>query len=236
MNALIIDDEPLPAKYLQELLAQNCPEVKSVKIINDPIVGLELVKNEVFDIIFLDVEMPKMTGIEFMKHASILEETSVIYTTAYEEYALDAYKVDALYYLVKPIDPDELKRAIGKVIKFQNSIIKANSEEITDTRIKLFDGEVYRVIDHHEIIRLEADGSYTKVILINESLLVTKRLGEIIKELKSGHFIRCHNSHVVNIEKIKSINKSKSSIILNEGTEIPYSNANRKEVFKLIKG
>ena len=233
MRILIIDDEPLPAKYLKELLVQHCSDVDSITILNNPLEGIEYLKKNDFDLIFLDVEMPKMNGIEFVKHARVKDSTSIVYTTAYENYALDAFKVNAVHYLVKPIEVDELLTAIDKVKKFQG-FNKKDSESVNYS-INLYDGDKYRLLEYEDIFWLKADGSYTKVYLVSESFLVTKRIGELEKELLAEGFMRCHNSHLINKNKIRGINKAKFTLILENGVEIPYSNSKRKEVYRLFE-
>lgn len=232
MNILIIDDEPLPAKYLEELINQNYSRVTICKILNDPIEALEYVRDNKFDLIFLDVEMPKMTGIEFVKHASLDYSTSVVFTTAYENYALDAFRSNAIHYMVKPIEIEELMIAIQKTEDYLK-IIKPPEEKKKEC-LTVFDGDDYRVLSYDEIIRLQADGSYTKVFLKGEYVLVTKRLGEVFKDLSESDFVRCHKSHVVNLSKIQSVNRSENSIKLKDGSEVPFSNSNRKKMLEIV--
>ncbi|KAA3647537.1 MAG: DNA-binding response regulator [Bacteroidetes bacterium] len=233
MKALILDDEPLPAKYLRELVIQHCKLVSTCIIMNDPVAALEYLKENHCDLIFLDVEMPKMTGLNFLENAEIDEDTAVVFTTAYKTYALEAFKVNAIHYLVKPINLAELLIAVNKVFEYlkAKNILKQSKND--QSYLTVFDGERYRVLAYSNILSLHASGSYTKIVLSNEKdILLTKRLGSIFKELDNEKFIRCHKSHGVNISKIKIINKSESNIQLINGSIVPFSNSNRKVVIE----
>jgi two-component system LytT family response regulator len=236
MKALIIDDEPLPAKYLKELINSNCREVLSCEIITNPVLALEIIKEHDYDVIFLDVEMPKMTGIEFLKHAKLGSNTSVVFITAHENYAIEAFKSNAVHYILKPVDLEELKVATSKVKKYRE-LVKESEKSKQKGSITLFDGTDYRLIEFDSLIRIEASGSYSKVVLDNDShILVSKRLGSIQKELDQEVFFRCHNSHLVNSKKIEKISKTSSTINLINGELIPLSSSYKSELNRRIKG
>ena len=118
MKALIIDDEPMPGKHLQGLIEEHCFEIEHTHVIDSPLVALDHLKENEYDIIFLDVEMPHINGFELLKKVRIPAKTQVIFTTAYSQYALDAFKVNAAHYLLKMVKKDDLIEAVRKACFF----------------------------------------------------------------------------------------------------------------------
>lgn len=229
MRALILDDEPMPAKHLQELIKQTCFEIKETMISNSPLDAMELLGKEDFDILFLDVEMPEMSGVEFLKRIQLPKNCSIIFTTAYSEYAVEAFQLNATHYLMKPAVEEELIKAVRKV-----SLGKMEAKK-DDSKLSIYDGEEYLILDKNDIIRLEGDGSYTKVIMINRTILASKRMGYFEKKLNQDQFFRCHNSHVVNVNEIKKLGKSKSNyLVMSNEDVIPISSSKKGAIENIL--
>ncbi len=234
MKAIILDDEPMPAKQLDQLIKKYCFEIKETKLFNVASKAIEHLKDNAYDILFLDVEMPEMDGFQFLEKAEIPLHTKVIFTTAYSEYAIDAFKANALHYLLKPIVKEDL---ISAVRKASDSIMTA-TEKAPETKglIAIYDGENYLLIKVEEIIRFEADGSYTVVFLKDgRKLLSSKRLGRYEAQLDRENFVRCHNSHLVNINYIEKINKGRTGFLTLKNQEIiPVSVSKKDEVGRFL--
>ena len=228
MKALIVDDEPMPAKYLQELINQNCFEIDSTKLAISAEEGIKYLKNESVDILFLDVEMNTMTGFDLLKKVNIDSATKIIFTTAYSEYAVDAFRAGALDYLVKPIQKDELISAVRKVSKAK--ILNKRNE--SKKSIFVYLDEEYINLKVDEIIRFEADGSYTKIVCTTNTQLSSKPLGFYEAEMLELGFIRCHNSHLINVEYIAKIGKGKSFYLELSNEDIIPVSASKKDALK----
>lgn len=233
MRALILDDESLPGKHLEKMLEKHCFEVTYIKVFISASKAIKHLENEEYDIIFLDVEMPEMNGFEFLNHANIPHNTEIIFTTAYSQYALDAFKVNALHYILKPIQEEELIMAVRKVMHARDS--EKSGDKIRRV-VSVFDGKEYRIIQVKEIIRLQADKGYTKFILTkNRKILTSKRLGYYEDKFLSLSFCRCHNSHFINIEHLESISKGRNIYVtLSNDDIVPVSSSHKAELYEII--
>lgn len=231
MRALIIDDEPMPAKHLREMIKQYCFEISEVELELSPQKAIKLVEESAYDIIFLDVEMPEMDGINFLKKVQLSSTTSVIFTTAYSEYALDAFKANATHYIMKPVEKEELVLAVRKAMfKSKKKETSSSSSSLT-----IFDGEEYLIVNTRDIISLEADGSYTKFTLTNKKILASKRIGFYEDKLPEEQFIRCHNSYIVNLYQIEKLGKIKSNyLVMKNGDTIPISAAKKSSIQRIL--
>lgn len=225
MRALIIDDEPMPAKHLREMIKQYCFEIDTVNIIQSPLEALDHLQVNEYDIVFLDVEMPEMNGVDFLQKVNLPRATSVIFSTAYSEYAIDAFKANATHYIMKPVEEAELVLALRKVVE------KRSRPKVTPETISVFDGKEYSILNQKDILYLKADGSYTKFVLHDQEVLASKRLGFFEEKLNDKQFVRCHNSYVVNILNIDKLGKQKSPyIIMKNGETLPVSASKRGEL------
>lgn len=231
MRALIIDDEPMPAKHLREMIKQHCFEISEVELELSPKIAIQLVEENLYDIIFLDVEMPEMDGITFLKQVQLPSSTSVIFTTAYSEYALDAFKANATHYIMKPVEKEELVLAVRKAMHKS----KKKEKSSATTNLTVFDGDEYLIVNTQDIISLEADGSYTKFTLMNKKILASKRIGFYEDKLPSELFLRCHNSYVVNLNQIGKLGKNKSNyLVMKNGDTVPISTTKKASIQKIL--
>lgn len=232
MKAIIIDDEPMPAKHLKKLAEQHCFEISSIRIENSPIKALEILKEEYFDIIFLDVEMPELNGFELLQEANLSSRSKVIFTTAYSQYAIKAFETDAVSYLLKMISKDELILAVRRVLK---SRLKQRSSPDYKV-VSVYYNDEYNLLNENEIIRLEAKKGYTFFITESKKILSSKGIGFYEKKLDNISFYRCHNSHIVNINKIKKISKGKSGYIeLSNKDVVPIATSKREALNEIFQ-
>ena len=233
MKALIIDDEPMPAKHLREMIKHHCFEIGLTEIIHSPITAMKHLSENEYDILFLDVEMPEMSGVEFLKQIQLPQKTAVIFTTAYSEYALDAFKANAIHYIMKPVEETELIKAVRKTL-LKNQEGNSNGSDSFNT-ITVYDGEEYLIVKTADIIRLEADGSYTKIVLKEKNVLTSKRLGFYEEKLGLKKFMRCHNSHLINIAEVAKMGKGKGPyLIMSNNDMLPISNSKKQEIEKIL--
>jgi two-component system LytT family response regulator len=238
LQAILVDDE---SKALESLLWELSKFHKDITVLNtftNPNEAIDFIKHHHVDCVFLDIEMPTMDGFQFLNHLES-QELAIVFTTAYNEYALRALKKEALDYLLKPIDSDDLKQAILKIKKSKGAQnlsaakleqILSNYNSTTTKKIKLnTDGKLI-FLDKADILFVESEGNYSTLHLANsKQLVLTKKLKEVSQVLPTSHFFRIHNSYIVNLGKIKEFIKSENYIILESNHKIPISRQRKAE-------
>jgi len=245
IKALIIDDEPSAVKTLTLLLSHYVPEIGELKSTNDPHDGLRLLKNYKPDLLFLDIQMPLMTGFGLLKQLPEIN-FNIIFTTAHDQYAIEAIRFSALDYLMKPIDGDELQLAIKRYMNkvstaannkplynnFLHNIHAANRKEF---KLALPTTQGTFFYNPEEIIRLEGESNYTKFYFTgNKTLLTSKTLKEYEEILSNHGFIRIHKSHIIN--KIHVVNYSGDGILtLIDNSRVEISRRRREDVTEQLK-
>ncbi|MBN2612365.1 MAG: response regulator transcription factor [Bacteroidales bacterium] len=244
LKAVIVDDDPKVVGVISSLIGQGHPEVEIVATAGDIVSGLNAIAVSGPDIVFLDINLPDGTGFDLLKK---LDEITfkIIFVTAYEAYALQAIKVCALDYLLKPVDPDELSNAVkkaGEIIRKEDEQLKVNAllenfdEKKTLKRIVLHTSDCLHYVNISEIIRCEADNNYTTFYLTNgKKILVSKTLKEYAELLKNSGFIRVHQSHLVNTVFIEKYIKTEGGYLqLKDHTNIPVSLNRKQEVLNIL--
>lgn len=229
MNALIVDDEHKASEILDMLIRVHVPEILQSRIASSGTEATALLESFKPNLVFLDIRMPVQNGFEWL--ASLTERPfDVIFTTAYDQYAIKAIRYSAFDYLVKPVDPEDLRNAmdrfkaqlIGHHDRYDNLLFNVNQPDTSNLRLTVATTEGIFYIDHDDIIRCEADGNYTHFYLKEEGHILTSRsLGHYSTILPEDRFIRCHKSHLVNIDQIASISDKK--IQLKDGTDVEIS-------------
>ncbi len=239
MTAIIIDDEFIQSDYLQTKLNQYCPSVEILASFQNPVVALKYLQKNSIDLIFLDIEMPEMTGFEFIEIVGVKKIPNIIFTTAHSNYAVNAFRVNAIDYLLKPIDKDELINAVEKIDlkdfegreKRITSIIKSRLDD-NETRLVLTEGKSHTFVSLKEIIRIEGSGSYSDFFMTDGSKITTsKRLNFYWKKLENLTFIRPHQSHIVNIDHILKYDKTDGDgLLLSNKEYVPISTRLKQEI------
>lgn len=240
-KTVIIDDEKNSVEALEKLLEIYFPQLKVIESFTDPRLALEYVLANPPDLIFLDIQMPHLTGIDFIKKIP-LDKSHVIFTTAYDQYAIDAIKLSAIDYLLKPIDTSDLKKSIDKIDQvnnLENNIQKLEhliSEYNKPTKkklvIQLQNKTLFLTIK--DILYLEADSNYTSIHMIDGSKHLTSKTIKYFQEkLENYNFFRPHQSFLINVIHIIEYDKTENNIILLDKKEIPVSK-NKKENLSLL--
>ncbi|WP_339607398.1 LytTR family transcriptional regulator DNA-binding domain-containing protein [uncultured Roseivirga sp.] len=205
MKALIIDDERLARKELTNLL-QEYPEIDIVGEAVNAEDALEKINSLKPDLLFLDIQMPEKTGFELLESLDNVPE--VIFTTAYDEYALKAFDFNALDYLLKPIEPDRLKDALNKLFK------RVQPEEVGETedkklgpndRVFVKDGDKCWFVKLENIRLFESDGNYIKIYFDNFKPMIHKSLNALDERLDDRSFFRASRKHIINLTWVESI-------------------------------
>lgn len=241
INAVIIEDEKKSMEVLQALVSANCPDVNIVGVADSVSTGVELVKKASPKLIFLDIEMADGSGFDLLERVGS-NNYDVIFTTASDAHALKAIKFSAIDYLLKPIDGDELKAAVDKLkerkpsdaslenLRFLLQNFKQPSQQYS--KITLPTGNAYEIVNVKDIIRCEADGSYTTFFLENKKkLLVSASLKHYEDLLPEEDFIRVHHHHLINMSHVVRYLKTDGGYaVMSDGTQIEISRR-KKEAF-----
>jgi len=241
IKTAIIDDMDMARATLKADLAEYCPEIDIIAEANSVVTGLKLLKKTELDLLFLDIELDDGIGFDILE---LLEDYSfkVIFTTASDEYAIQAFQVSAVDYLLKPIDPILLQAAVKKINniapykKEQISILKDQLTQDSSKKIVLHTQEKIVSVDIDQIIRLESEGNYTYFFFTDGTkLLITRTLKEFEKILSHHKFIRTHQSHLVNPNQVKEFTKTEGGyLLMNDGSRVSVSVRKRTEVLKFL--
>jgi len=247
--AVIIDDENNSRISLAGDIKNHCPEVNIVAEADSVSTGIEVIKKWNPDVVFLDVIMADGTGFDLVerlaKEKGGIEAIGfkIIFTTAYDRYAINAIKFSALDYLLKPVEPDELKAAVNRVpVQKTDSknldVLIDNLKQLNKTNKKIVlntTGNIY-VYNVSDIIRCKSDRNYTTFFLKDgKSLLVSKTLKEYEEMLKDFDFIRVHHSHLINVNYlIKYVKSQGGHIIMSDDANIPVAQRRKEEILKIL--
>ncbi len=211
-NCLIIDDEQLARKLLEEFVSK-IPRLELKGMCKDPLEAMEIMQREQIDILFLDIQMPELTGVEFLK--TLQSKPAVIFTTAYSEYALEGYQLDVIDYLVKPFPFDRFVKAVNKATEFldlkRNARAGSADPANSDFIFLHADHKIYKVkLDDIEYI--EGLKEYVSYFTKNKRIIVLQSLKSIEESLPANKFIRVHRSYIVPIDKIKTLDGNQVQI------------------------
>lgn len=246
LKAIIIDDERTSRETLFGLLKRYCPQVEVVAEAYNLESGKEILKAYNADVVFLDIQMPDGSGFKLLEEIEEIK-FEVVFTTAFDQYAIKAIKYSALDYLLKPIVPEDLMSAVAKLEKRINVNPGTSSQETIKTlidnirspqmkKIVLSTSKGMHVIEIENIIRCESEDYYTRFFLKDgKMIMVSKTLKENEEMLGENDFIRPHKSHLVNINHIKGFLKEDGgSLLMNDGSIIPVSRRKREKVIDLL--
>ncbi len=246
MRIAIIDDELHCVKSLELHINSLFPKSEIVYKTTKPKEAIGVLANLKIDILFLDVEMPSINGFELLEQFKSLP-FSIIFTTAYSQYAVQAFKAQAINYLLKPIDEDELKEAIDA---WQTNYNKdKNSEEINrllkhlkkegllESKITIPISDGYEFVDVKEILYCQSQNNYTYIFLQNgEKVLISKTLKSVEQTLKRFYFLRTHQSYLVNPNFMKKFMRSEGGyLIMSDNKQIPVSIAKRDLIIGIFE-
>ncbi|MBC7913092.1 MAG: response regulator transcription factor [Pyrinomonadaceae bacterium] len=234
IRCLVVDDEPLALDILTDYI-DKVPFLKLVSATTSAFDALAIAQNQEIDLIFLDVQMPELTGIQFLK--IINGKCNVILTTAYSQYALDGYELDVADYLLKPIAFDRFYKS---VLKVQNSLqpitAQANTGKLIDNTINPF---IFVKTEHRiqkiyldDILYIEGLKDYISIFTKTERVITLQHMKKMEEILPSGRFIRVHKSYIVSLDKIESIERSRIQIC---DKTIPIGDTYRDSFFKMIE-
>lgn len=247
INCAIVEDEPSSAERLTRLLEKNhSSEIQIRKWLKTAGEATDFLKSQPVDLVFFDVEIGQVSAFEILEKLGSVG-FKIIFTTAHQGYALKAIKHSALDYLLKPIDAEELKEAVDKVLRIEGKdrsntqiqvLVDFLKTQKSPSRIALptLLGTEYVSVD--EIIRCKADVNYTHVFLKNSrKITLAKTLKDIEGLLVQHGFFRTHNSHLVNLSEVRFYNKGKGGfLILKDGSEVEVASRRKEELLRALAG
>ncbi|HNY01284.1 MAG TPA: LytTR family DNA-binding domain-containing protein [Bacteroidales bacterium] len=226
IHTLLVDDEPEAIELLLALL-KRFPEVVITGTANDPDVGLRLIETQRPDLVFLDIRMPRRSGLEMVKGLQgLANPPAVIFVTAYDEYAIHAFKVAAFDYLLKPVDPDTLAETIRRfsatrsASEFRDKVDHLIRHLHQDDRIRVNTRTGYILADPAEILYIQADGNYSTIhFSLSHQEYVTLSLGRLAEMMPEGHFIRISRSVLINRKWLYRVDRKKKTCELSRNGE-----------------
>ncbi len=244
IQALIIDDEHSAIESLTWEIENFCNNIKIVDTFTNPREAISAINYLKPDCVFLDIEMPEMDGFQLLQKLEY-RDFDLIITTAYDDYAFKAFKESAVDYLLKPVDTDDLIRAVSK-IKYNKAhhklgeelkkILSAESDERVLNKIALpLSGKIV-FVESNDIIYCKADGNYTEIFLKNNKKeMLSKKIKAVQELFNNPLFCRVHNSYLVNIQYISELIKNEGQyVILKNGEQIPVARSKKELLFKKL--
>lgn len=246
LKAILIDDELSSLQNLQQKLREFCPDVEVIATTQKPEEAILLIRQHRPDVIFLDIEMPRMNGFRMLDELGEFD-FDIIFTTAYNHYAVDAIRISAFDYLMKPIAIKDLQHAVERLAKHRQlntkdklDVLKQSlgSSRSQEEKIAIPTTDGLEFIPIHTILHIESSSNYSKLYLQNgKSLLVTKLLKDFEDMLLPYRFYRIHNSHLINLQYIEKYIKGEGGQVrLTNGTLLDVSRRKKEEFLKLIAG
>lgn len=196
LKCLIVDDEPLSQEVIRDFVNAS-PELNLVAVCSDAMEAGKIMKSENIDLLFLDINMPRLSGIGFIK--SLKEPPLFVFITAYPEYALEGFDVDAVDYLLKPVSFERFRIAVNRVL---DRMVTKDSVEPQVQHIMVWSNKKKYRINFDEILFLEAQGDYVRFVLKDKSLMIHGTLKDFIAHIPEQYFVRIHKSYVISISKV----------------------------------
>jgi two-component system LytT family response regulator len=244
LKAVIIDDEAKARRVLESFIVEYCPQLSIVGIAPDVVQGVKLIQKENPDIVFLDIEMPGYNGFQLLEFFDEIN-FELIFVTAYSEFALKAFQVSAVDYLLKPVQIEQLTKAVERAEKIRgNSLIKKRletlkenlaSQKIKKIVVPVSEGSLF--IDINDITHLKAEGSYVNIFLKDgNKILVSKNIKDYENQLTNEEgFFRTHRSFLVNSKYVKSISADGSETSVNNQYSISIARERKQEFMLFLK-
>lgn len=233
LKAIAIDDEPLAL----EILSRHCkkiPAVELVKTFQNPMLGVSYLQDKHIDLMFVDIQMPDLNGLQLLK--SLSDPPQVIFTTAYSDYAVDSYELNAVDYVLKPISFERLLKAVNKALEIRKGQIallekEEGGEEKKDFLFVKSDTRFFKIF-YRDILFVEGMRDYVAIHTAQQRVLTLTSMTNMVKRLPSDMFMRIHKSYIIGLQHISLIQQNR--VTINE-KEIPISNSYKDELSRYIE-
>ena len=247
IRTVLVDDEIDSIRVLQKLLESFCPQVAIVGTANGVETALQVIRETGPDLVFLDIEMAQGNAFDLLNQLQPLS-FQFIFVTAFDDYAIRAFKYSAVDYLLKPVDIDDLRSAISRVQerplekdltqKMRTLLEHMGSLQMSQQKMAIPTITGLMFVPVQEILRFEAKGNYTTIVMANnDTILATKTIKDYEEALPEAIFYRIHNSHIINLSRIKEYQKGRGgAVVMEDGTVIEVASRRREEFLrKLLK-
>lgn len=229
ISCFIIDDEPLALEVLESHIA-NVEDLQIMGKFDNAISAFQALQKTPVDLLFLDVQMPKLSGINFLK--SLVNPPIVILTTAYREYAIAGYELDVTDYLLKPISFERFMQAVAKVYKQKSAPVQPIGSDAADSYLWIqAAGKTIRILIN-EILFIESQRDYARIVTETRTITVHEKISDLEEKLRHKHFLRIHRSFLISINKIESWSAAEVSI---QEHTLPIGRTYCSEVLKVLK-
>jgi two-component system, LytTR family, response regulator len=245
LRTVIIDDESHVRETLQHMLRKFCPQVNLVGEAKSVAAGIREIREKAPELVFLDIKMDDGTGFDLLNQIGNID-FKIIFITAYEQYAIQAFGFSAIDYILKPVNPEKLADAVEKAEKLvQSSFIiqldtlrkNLNTPENKDRKIILRTMENIYLLDVQDIIHCESDGSYTIFDTMEEGRITVSKSIKGYDDLLSGSgFLRVHRSHLINLKHVRRFSRQDGgTVVMKKGIEVPASTRGRERLMELFE-
>lgn len=229
VKCLLVDDEPLAIKLIENHISK-IDSLEVVATCNNALKAFEILSNQDIDLMFLDIKMPNITGIDFLK--TIKNPPKTIFTTAYRDYAIESYDLEVVDYLLKPITFERFLKSMDRFLRLKNEAIKPEKTINRDNFLLLKSGNKHHKIYIDDIFFIESLKDYIKVHIKNGKHIVTKyKIRDIEEELKNRQFLRIHRSYIINTSKISAFTINDIEV---NSVEIPIGVSYRENVITFL--
>lgn len=245
IRTLIIEDEKNALELLSSIVHEYCPELKLIGSAASLTEGRQLINKLHPDLVFLDIQLGDDTGFQLLDDL-IYTDFKLVITTAYDQYALEGFKHEAVDYVLKPYSPKRIVSAVNRVRKYHHdeevfkkltSLIQPEVPRPEKGKLSIATSEGIHLLEFNDILRLKAHKAYCEILLKNdEKLLVSRSMGELEKELPEHKFFRVHSGHVVHIDHVKQIsNKEGGYVLMTDGAQVPLARRRKQEFMSAIQ-
>lgn len=243
LRTIIIDDEPNSSEMLGLMLQRYCPDVQVLSVVHNPLEAPAMILDSNPDLLFLDIEMPGMSGFDLLEKIKSVVHPDVIFTTAHNAYAIKAFKYAAVDYLLKPVEAVELKAAVQRCAERRAAtqqssnrldVLVGNHKNGAQAPVlALVSQEGYVFVKVADVIRCEADGAYTKFYLASrETVVVSHTMRHYEDLLTDNNCFRVHDKHIVNLQYVKKYLKEDAQVLLSDGSRVDVSRRRKDDFLK----
>lgn len=241
IKTILLDDEPDAIKLLQLQIDKNCPNVEIIGTYTNPKLAIQSIKKTPPDLLLIDVEMPNLNGFDVLEKLMPID-FSIIFVTAFNQYAIRAFKYNAIDYLVKPIDISELQNAIEKasqrtrISEMELKLVKQHRLEKTIDKIAVSTQNGIHFIDLKDIIMAESKNNYSVLTLSNKSsFTISKTLKELQEILEESHFLRIHRQYIINLNELLHFNKTDCLLTLKNNINVPVARNKKDTLIEMYR-
>ncbi len=230
-RCLIVDDEPLAIEAIQ-MHIEKLESLRLIATCTDAIQAFDILRNHQVDLIFLDIQMPQMTGLDFLK--TLKNPPKVIFTTAYRDYAIEAFDLDVVDYLLKPVSFDRFMQGVNKYFESIPSdlLVGKSSELAIDDFFYIKSDRKNVKIHYDEILYIESIKDYVKIVLKNKTVISKIMISQLIEQLPENLFLRIHRSYIIYIPNVEAFSAISVEV---PGKELPIGRNYKNETLKTLK-